>query len=262
MLAHEGHLGLLLATNLDPLVENCYRSRKAHELSLRTFAKLDDFQQATIDRDRRQLAYLHGNLDGYFIANIDEDTRYLKDGVAEAIGRLLDPYQLVVVGYSGRDSSVMNDLIYLAENRPSCFRHGVIYWCRRAGEELSLRARSLLEFIVGDPITVRSWLPLEQPVQAQSPQLVSQLALGALAGIFAPQLGQVRPQIFVTKSTGKQTKQQQQVKQREHHRVGVAQAGDTLLAHLLGRRDLAKRGFAQQASVAGLVPVAASVDRR
>ncbi len=116
--------------------------------------------------------------------------------------------------------------------------------------------------MVGDPITVRSWLPLEQPVQAQSPQLVSQLALGALAGIFAPQLGQVRPQIFVTKSTGKQTKQQQQVKQREHHRVGVAQAGDTLLAHLLGRRDLAKRGFAQQASVAGLVPVAASVDRR
>ncbi len=144
-LAHEGNIGLLLTTNFDPLFENCYRSRYAHELSLRTLAKPDDYKHVTIDRDRRQLGYLHGNLDGYFIANIDEDTRYLKDGIADAMGRLLDPYQLVVVGYSGRDSSVMSVLNHLAEHRPSCFRHGVIYWCRRPGEELSPRTRTLLE---------------------------------------------------------------------------------------------------------------------
>jgi hypothetical protein len=61
------------------------------------------------------------------------------------VGRLLDPYQLVVVGYSGRDSSVMGVLTHLAVHRPSCFRHGVIYWCRRPGEELSPRAQALLD---------------------------------------------------------------------------------------------------------------------
>jgi hypothetical protein len=66
VLAHEGHLGLLLTTNFDPLFENCYRSRYAHELSLRTLAKPEDYKHVTIDRDRRQLGYLHGNLDGYF----------------------------------------------------------------------------------------------------------------------------------------------------------------------------------------------------
>jgi NAD-dependent SIR2 family protein deacetylase len=145
ILAHEGYFGLLLTTNFDPLFENCYRARYAHELSLRTISKIEDFRNVTIDRDRKQLAYLHGNLDGYFIANIDEDTLYLKDGTADAVGRLLDPYQLVVVGYSGRDSSVMSVLTHLAEHRPSCFRHGVIYWCHRPGEDLSEKAQALLD---------------------------------------------------------------------------------------------------------------------
>jgi hypothetical protein len=145
VLAHEGFFDLLLTTNFDPLFENCYRARYAHELSLRTFAKPEDFVHVTTDRDRRQLAYLHGNLEGYSIANIDEDTRYLKDGVADAVGRLLDSYQLLVVGYSGRDGSVMSVLNHLARTRPSCFRQGVVYWCRRPGETLSPMARELVD---------------------------------------------------------------------------------------------------------------------
>jgi hypothetical protein len=145
VLAHEGYFDVLLTTNFDPLFENCYRSRYAHELSLRTLARPDEFLHVSIDRDRRQLGYLHGNLDGYSIANVDEDTRYLGGGAADALGRLLAPYQLVVVGYSGRDGSVMSALLHLAETRPSCFRHGVIYWCRRPGESLSPQARELLE---------------------------------------------------------------------------------------------------------------------
>jgi SIR2-like domain len=143
-LSHDGYFDLLLTTNFDPFFESCYQSSFPHDRRLRTLSKPEDFLQVTIDHDRCQLAYLHGNLDGYSIANIDDDTRYLHHGIADALGRLLDPYQLVVVGYSGRDRSVMTALLQLARTRPSCFRHGVIYWCRRPGEPLSPEARELL----------------------------------------------------------------------------------------------------------------------
>jgi hypothetical protein len=146
-LAHEGYFDLLLTTNFDPLFENSYRVRYSYDIGLRVMADHTEFVQMNVDHDRRQLCYLHGNLDGYSIANIDEDTRLLKQGVAEALGRILDSYQLAVVGYSGQDRSVMSVLKNLAANRPSCFRHGVIYWCRRPGETLSPQANELLDSV-------------------------------------------------------------------------------------------------------------------
>ena len=143
-LAHQGYFDLLLTTNFDPLFENCYRARYSYDISLRVAATGPEFIQMNADRDKRQLCYLHGNLDGYSIANIDEDTRLLKKGVSEALGRILDSYQLVVVGYSGQDRSVMSALAKLAAERPSCFRHGVVYWCRLPGETLSAQAKDFL----------------------------------------------------------------------------------------------------------------------
>ena len=146
-LAHQGYFDLLLTTNFDPLFENCYRARYSYDLSLRVAANDAEYIQLTADRDKRQLCYLHGNLDGYSIANIDKDTRLLKRGISDALGRILDSYQLVVAGYSGQDRSVMGALARLASERPSCFRHGVIYWCRLPGESLSGPANDLLNSV-------------------------------------------------------------------------------------------------------------------
>jgi len=146
-LAYEGYFDLLLTTNFDPLFENCYRARYSYDISLRVAATGPEYVQMNADRDKRQLCYLHGNLDGYSIANIDEDTRLLKKGIGDALGRILDSYQLVLVGYSGQDRSVMSALKKLAADRPSCFRHGVVYWCRLPGERLSPQANDLLNAV-------------------------------------------------------------------------------------------------------------------
>jgi len=143
-LIHEGVFELLLTTNFEQLAENCYRGLFEADARIRSISSEGEFLKATIDRNTRQVCYLHGNLDGYRLANLDEHTRFLRPEIKEAMTRLLNPYALVVIGYSGSDHSVMSLLNDLAATDPSCFRRGVVYWCRPRGTTLSARAQDLL----------------------------------------------------------------------------------------------------------------------
>src|SRR5262249_17106816 len=119
--AHDGYFPVLSTTNFDPLFENCYSGMFPSEASLNSVSTVDEFAKLTLSSNQRILAYLHGNLNGYRIANLDEDTRLLRLEVDSALRRILDPHALVVVGYSGWDKSVMTLLQHLAKNQPSCF---------------------------------------------------------------------------------------------------------------------------------------------
>ena len=146
-LVHEGFFNNVCTTNFDPLFENCYRGLFPTESNLRSVATEDEFTRITDDSRQRVVAYLHGNLNGYEIANLDEHTRLLRSNVERGLGRLLAPHPLVVIGYSGSDKSVMSLLVHLARTDPSAFRRGVIYWCRQASESLPPTARELLQMV-------------------------------------------------------------------------------------------------------------------
>jgi hypothetical protein len=143
-LAHEGRFQVLCTTNFDPLLENCYSGLFPSEASLRSVATDSEFSKLTLSSGLRVLAYLHGNLNGYQIANLDEETRLLRPETESALRRLLNPHALVVVGYSGWDKSVMSLLQHLASNDPSAFRRGVVYWCRQPESMLSPLAEAFL----------------------------------------------------------------------------------------------------------------------
>lgn len=143
-LVHDGVFDLALTTNFDPLLENRYKAIFPVDV-LNTLRVAHDFHFATADSARRQLAYLHGSLDGYSISNLDEDTKLLQPDTEAALGRMLDGYALVVVGYSGQDASVMGLLDHLAAARPSSFRRGTVYWCHLPGDEPGPRASAFLQ---------------------------------------------------------------------------------------------------------------------
>ena len=146
-LVHEGYFDLLLTTNFEQLAENCCRGLFQADARIRSISTADEFQKITVERDRCQVCYLHGNLNDYSLANLDEHTRFLRAEIQEAMKRLLNPYALVVVGYSGNDRSVMSLLDYLAKSDPSCFRRGAVYWCRPPGVHLSAAAKAFLDAV-------------------------------------------------------------------------------------------------------------------
>ena len=126
-------------------LQNCCRGLFQADVRIRSVSTADEFQKITVERDGCQLCYLHGNLNDYSLANLDEHTRFLRPDIQDAMKRLLNPYALVVVGYSGNDRSVMSLLESLARNDHSCFRRGAVYWCRPRGGRLSAAAKALLD---------------------------------------------------------------------------------------------------------------------
>lgn len=138
------HFPVVLTTNFDPLLENCYKGKFQTEASLRVVESPEAFALTTIETDRILLAHLHGNVNGYDIANLDEDTRLLIPEIESAARRLLNPTALVVIGYSGNDNSVMGMLEHLAKEDPSAFRRGVVYWCHTHDSTPSPRVMTFL----------------------------------------------------------------------------------------------------------------------
>lgn len=160
---------VVLTTNFDPLLENCYKGKFLSESSLRTIESPTMFSQVTLEANRTLLAHLHGNLNGYDIANLDESTHLLKKDIESAVKRLVNPYALAVMGYSGSDNSVMSLLEQLVADDPSSFRRGVIYWCHTPGGALSPRVTALLDS-VSQGFTVQI-AGFDQTIQALSERL-------------------------------------------------------------------------------------------
>jgi hypothetical protein len=98
-------------------------------------------------------------------------------------------------------------------------------------------------------------LAFDQAVQPQPPQLIGHLPLGACLGLFPQQASQVLAQLAVAKTTGQQTKQQQQMQKHGHQRLPIGQRRGPLLAHLARRRHRLKQAFAQRVVLTGPLDV-------
>src|ERR1700693_2370344 len=98
-------------------------------------------------------------------------------------------------------------------------------------------------------------LSVDQTVQPQTPQLIRELSRGAGSGVVPTQLCEMHTQLFVAKTTRKQTEQQQQVKQQQHQFVAVRQGRSALRTDLERGGNLAKHVFAYAAILAGSLDV-------
>lgn len=93
---------------------------------------------------RPQIIKLHGDfLFDSILKNTGSETESLTENMRTKFAQFGQEYGLVVVGYGGRDVSVMSILEELLTDK-HFFRHG-IYWCLRSGDKPRRRVAELLK---------------------------------------------------------------------------------------------------------------------
>ena len=88
--------------------------------------------------------------------------------------------------------------------------------------------------------------PLDQAVQAQSPQVISHLARGHVVRAFTQQGSPMVAQVAVGKTPRQETEHQQRAEQCLHGHVGEAQTAGPLSINLDRIIDPVERVFAQR----------------
>lgn len=92
---------------------------------------------------RPQIIKLHGDfLFDSILKNTESETERLTENMQTKFAQFGQEYGLVVVGYGGRDASVMSILENLLTDK-QFFKHG-IYWCLRSGDKPRGRVGELL----------------------------------------------------------------------------------------------------------------------
>ena len=131
----------VFTTNFDDLInESCYLySEKVRPI---VCAHDSEVSNIHITRRRVKLIKLHGDFLFDSIRNIPSEIKGLERNMKAKLAEFGREYGLVVVGYGGRDNSVMSVLENLLET-PEYYRHG-IYWCIRKGETPRNRVQALL----------------------------------------------------------------------------------------------------------------------
>jgi hypothetical protein len=118
-------------TNFDDLVERGYEQLRAREESLSsiTVASLDSSDRASRvlrEDDWPLVIKLHGDIQSDRLKNTDDELREQDGTLRQALLDASRSYGLAVIGYSGRDESVMGTLrAALAENNPF---PGGLFW--------------------------------------------------------------------------------------------------------------------------------------
>lgn len=118
----------LYSSNLRPVV--C-----AHDSSIKSIR---------ITSQRPKIIKLHGDYLFDNVKNTRKELRYLDQNMEEKFRQYAPEYGLIVVGYSGRDESIMGCLESLLAD-PNNYPHG-IYWCVRQQDELSSQVENLLRY--------------------------------------------------------------------------------------------------------------------
>ena len=132
---------VVFTTNFDDLLnESCY----LYSEGLRPIVAAHDsvVQGIRVTSGRPKIIKLHGDFLYDNIKNTLSELETLEINTKNKLGQFAQEYGLVVVGYSGRDRSVMDTVEYLLRDEQN-YKQGV-YWCIRRGEEPSDRLKSLL----------------------------------------------------------------------------------------------------------------------
>lgn len=122
----------IFTTNFDDLLnEACYLYTSdirpivcSHESTIRTIK---------MTSKRPKIIKLHGDFLYDNIKNTVRELETLEDNIKDKIKQYASEFGMIVVGYTGRDRSIMDTLNILLK-QDEYFPHG-IYWCIRKGEE-------------------------------------------------------------------------------------------------------------------------------
>jgi NAD-dependent SIR2 family protein deacetylase len=117
-------------TNFDSLTN---KARKPEHTTIIREIGLDTSSRANDIREDDESAYvisLHGDYRYDALCNTSEETQTLEMNIKESMAKLLENNPLIVIGYSGRDKSIMS----LLESCSTKEKFSGLYWCVRKGE--------------------------------------------------------------------------------------------------------------------------------
>lgn len=132
---------VVLTTNFDDLIsEACF----LYSEGVRPIVCAHDSAVSGIrvTSKRPKIIKLHGDFLYDNIKNTVRELETLEENMKKKIMQFAQEYGLIVVGYSGRDRSVM-DVLEMLIRSEEYFKQG-IYWCIRGGEKPGRRLQSLL----------------------------------------------------------------------------------------------------------------------
>ena len=132
---------VVFTTNFDDLLnEACY----LYSEGLRPIVAAHDsaIQGIRVTSGRPKIIKLHGDFLYDNIKNTLAELETLETNTKKKLNQFAQEYGLIVLGYSGRDRSVMDTLELLLRDEEH-YKQGV-YWCLRHGTPISSRLESLL----------------------------------------------------------------------------------------------------------------------
>lgn len=133
------YVPLTLTPNFDDLVYDAlYRFLEEKPLVINHDAVAAEF---SLTKERPMIIKLHGDYLFQNLQNLEEETDKLQSNMERAFSLALNEYGLVVVGYGGDDTSIMDEVLLDDIEIPE---YG-IYWCARDRNELSDKAARLLD---------------------------------------------------------------------------------------------------------------------
>ena len=137
-LLEHGYFNVVFTTNFDDLLtEACYR----YTDSTRPLVASHDsaIENLRVTSARPKIIKLHGDFLYEDIKNTPSETKTLENNTKDKLRQFASEYGLVVVGYSGRDASVMDALEEACWPMGDAFPNG-IYWCTCDSSEPRSRA--------------------------------------------------------------------------------------------------------------------------
>ncbi len=140
LLEHK-YFDIVFTTNFDDLLsEACYR----YTDSTRPLVAAHDsaMRNLRVNSARPKIVKMHGDFLYDSIKNTPDETKSLESNTEDKLKQFSREYGLVVVGYSGRDASVMNALKGALRDKNS-FPSG-IYWCmHKHAQDASYRLQEI-----------------------------------------------------------------------------------------------------------------------
>ena len=137
----EKFFDVVFTTNFDDLInEACY----LYSDGLRPIVAAHDsaVQGIRVTSDRPKIIKLHGDFLYDNIKNTLSELETLETNMKRKFNQFAQEYGLVVLGYSGRDRSVMDTLELLLRDEEN-YKQGM-YWCHQSGATISGRLHALL----------------------------------------------------------------------------------------------------------------------
>jgi SIR2-like domain len=128
-----GLVRTILTTNFDTCLPDAFKERQPH------IRRIDEVNRYSGDYDqfsiysKCQIIWLHGRAEHYSDRNASGETGSLDEPLISRLRPMLEASPVIVVGYRGSESSIMEGLFRQTNDGRLDFRAG-IYWCIRDGE--------------------------------------------------------------------------------------------------------------------------------